>query len=224
MHERFHERFLVELTERLFAHFTGGAWRAPLGARQLPVVRASGARPGARLGQIVCAEAADVARARGLLRAGGPPGEGSFDPAALAAALAADAPLLAGLRTEEGFAQDRFDVPASVDLPAGGPLVLLSAAGTPVDLVVGALIAGAARGLIWKPAPAAAASAHAIMRALGPRAGGRLALLQGDHATGQLLVGPVHVGQGGLVWAAPGPLPADLPPALILPARAPARR
>jgi len=193
-------RVIAELNERLFTHFAGGAWRAPHSDRHLPVMRASGAP----LGRIVCAGPADVARARGVLRLGPP--EEPLDPAALWAAMLAEAPLLGAMRAEEGFAADRLTAPETLMLPARGPLVLLSAAETPLDRIAGALIAGAGAGMIWKPAPGAAATAHLLMRVVGPRAQGRLSLLQGDHATGALLAG-----QGGLIWAGAGAPPADLP-------------
>ena len=231
------QRFIAELNERLFTHFVGGAWRAPLGDRQVPVAQADGQAGGQALGRIVCAGPADVARARGVMRvdAGAQP----VDAAALWAALQAEAPLLEAIRRREGFAGDRLDarLPAVVaqarisdlqqdlpgdlpgDLPRGGPHVLLTAADTPLIRVAGLLIAGARRGLIWKPAPAAAASAHLLMRVLGPRASGRLAMLQGDHASGRLLAG-----QGGLIWAGAGSLPEGLPdPLLTLAATDPAR-
>lgn len=239
------QRFIAELNERLFTHFVGGAWRAPLGDRQVPVAQADGQADGQAggqaLGRIVCAGPADVARARGVMRADA--GAQPVDAAALWAALQAEAPLLEAIRRREGFAGDRLDarLPAVVaqarvsdlprdlawdllgDLPGGlpgsGPHVLLTAADTPLIRVAGLLIAGARRGLIWKPAPAAAASAHLLMRVLGPRASGRLAMLQGDHASGRLLAG-----QGGLIWAGAGPLPAGLPdPLLTLAATDPAR-
>jgi hypothetical protein len=200
-------RFIPELNERLFAHFVAGAWRAPLSDRLLPVARADGGR----LGQIVCAGEADVARALGVLRRGAP-AEGA-GMAELWQALRAEAALVSAMRAEEGHASDALSAPEEVDLPGKGPLVLLSSAAVPVDRLAGALIAGARTGLIWKPAPGAAASAHAMMRALGPGAQGRLVLLQGDHATGELLAG-----QGGLVWMSAEPVPEELPrPVLSLP-------
>jgi hypothetical protein len=206
-------RFISELNERLFTHFVGGAWRAPQTDRHLPIARASGGR----LGQIVCAGPADVARARGVLRLDPP--YHLVDAAVLWAALLAEAPLVGAMRALEGFPADALAAPEALDLPGQGPLVLLSAAETPVDRLAGALIAGARAGLIWKPAPGAAASAHLLMRALGPLARGRLALLQGDHATGALLAET-----GRLIWAGAEAPPADLPaPALDLSARHAAR-
>jgi hypothetical protein len=202
-------RFIPELNERLFTHFAGGAWRAPYSDRHLPVMRASGVP----LGRIVCAGPADVARARGVLRLGPP--EKLLDADALWEAMMDEAPLLSAMRAEEGFPADRLGAPEPLQLPETGPLVLLSAAETPVDRIAGALISGVRAGLIWKPAPGAAASAHLIMRALGPLTGGRLALLQGDHGTGALLAG-----QGRLIWAGAGPPPGGLPvPALDLSSR-----
>lgn len=212
--------FTAELNERLFTHFAAGAWRAPLADRHLPIRRASGAR----LGQIVCAGEADIARARAGVLASRRAGVAPADPAALWRALRAEAALLESLRAGEGFedalrARDSVALPEPAGLPDAGPLVLLTAASAPVDRLAGLLIAAMPTGLIWKPAPGAAASAHLVMRVLGPLAGGRLALLQGDHATGALLAR-----RGGLVWAGTGPAPGDLPrPLLSLAARVPGR-
>jgi hypothetical protein len=128
--------------------------------------------------------------------------------------MLAEAPLLRTIRAEEGFADDHLTAPAPL-APAGhGPLVLLTAAETSLDRIAGALLAGAGTGMIWKPAPTAAASAHLLMRAVGPLARGRLALLQGDHATGALLAAQ-ESGQGGLIWAGAGPVPKDLPAPIV---------
>ena len=212
MQTRPDSRYLAELNERLFAHFVGGAWRAPLSDRLLPVTGAAGAA----LGRIVCAGARDIARARGVLRQG--PDPDAIDADALWAAMLAEAPLLRTIRAQEGFTDDQLTAPAPLTPAGRGPLVLLTAADTPLDRIAGALLAGAGRGMIWKPAPAAAASAHLLMRAVGPLARGRLALLQGDHATGALLAGQEAAqesGQGGLIWAGAGPLPEGLPTPLV---------
>uniref|UniRef100_UPI002AFF92F6 hypothetical protein n=1 Tax=Pararhodobacter sp. TaxID=2127056 RepID=UPI002AFF92F6 len=89
----------------------------------------------------------------------------------------------------------------------------------PLARVAGLLIAGAGQGMLWKPAPGAAASAHALIRALGPVAGAGLAMLQGDHATGAALAG-----QGPLIWASDASPPADLPVSLRVPGTGPHRR
>ncbi len=191
--------FIAELNERLFTHFTGGRWRVPLSQRHLPVHRASGVR----FGQIVCAEPPDVTRALGDLAQAGTPAPGG----AMAAALAALAGPLAALRMEEGF--DDARVPALIpDPPPGtGPVVLMTAADMPLLRIGEVLIGLAGRGVIWKPAPRASASAHLLMRHLGPMAAGRLALLQGDHASGAALAAEA---QGQLVWASAAPLPSGL--------------
>lgn len=197
--------FLAELNERLFVHFIQGAWRVPSGARLLPVLPFDRGR----MGRIACADRLEVARACAGL------GQGRVaPPAALAAAYEAQRAVLADLRALEGF-DDPAAPPPVLDLPGEGPLVLLSAAQTPVALLAGVLIAGARRGVLWKPAPRAAASAHLMMGDLGPLAGGNLALLQGDHATGALLRG-----RGALIWASPDANPEA---ALSLPATAPHR-
>ena len=178
-----------DLRERLLVHFVQGAWRAPLSVRMV-------AGP---LGPIVAAGAADVARAR-RLRAGG----GFALP---------DAAMLATLRAAEGFADPPAPLPPVPDLPKGA--VLFSAADAPVAMILALLRSGARNGLIWKPAPGAAASAHLIMAALGPAAQGALAMVQGDHASGALLAKGAPV-----VWLSPRPAPEGLDLALSLRANA----
>ena len=185
--------FLAELNERLFVHFIAGRWMAPLSDRLAEVL----AFDSGRMGRLACAGDADVARALAGLRPGRAQG--------LEQAYAEAAPMLRRLRALEGFT-DPVAAPVPAALPGQGPLVLLSAAAVPMADLTGLLIAGAARGLIWKPAPRAAASAHLLMRALGPRAAGGLALLQGDHASGALMAG-----QGALLWASQAPCPFSLP-------------
>lgn len=217
------ELFLAELRERLFAHFVGGCWRVPLADRHLSAPPGN-EKPGAGgalagLGRIVCAGADDIARARAGI------GGDCAAPAAFHAALAERAGMLERLRQVEGgpVAPEGFAVPDALPaLPESGRAwVLLSVAGMPAPDLAALLIAGArAGGMIWKPAPRAAASAHLLMEALGPLAGGRLAMVQGDHATGALLAQ-----EGALIWASPTPAPPDLPvPLLSLRPRAPGRR
>ncbi len=200
--------FLAELNERLFVQFVGGRWMAPLGERHLRALPLEGAR----MGRLVCAGPGDIARARLGMEPTAVQGSG------LGAAYAPLRRMLQDLRRVEGF-DDPVDAPMPLALPGLGPLVLLSAAGTPVSDVAAVLFAGAARGVLWKPAPRAAASAHLLMRALGPLAGGNLALVQGDHQTGALAAG-----QGALVWASPAAVPPGLAPVLSLAARVPPRR
>ena len=198
--------FLAELNERLFVQFADGRWIAPLGERHLAVLPFDEGR----VGRLICAEVGDVARA--MRRLG--PGSG----AALAAAYRAVGPMLVRLRAMEGFddpAGDPADLPEIPALPEG-PLTLLSAADTPVAQIARLLIAGADKGLLWKPAPRAAASAHLMMRVLGPLARGGLAMVQGDHASGALAAA-----QGGLIWASAAPVPTGLRPVLSLGATAP---
>lgn len=205
--------FLAELSERLFVMYLGGRWMAPLSDRLIPA-------PGLASARLACAGAADLARA-GLR--GGP-----VDGAGLAAAYGAAAPVLRALRAFEGVADPVAppedwrpeDWPvAGGSAVAAGPLVLLSAASVPLARIVGLLIAGADRGLLWKPAPGAAASAHVLMRALSPVAGTRLAMVLGDHATGA-----AAAGQGALVWASDAEPPDGLAVSLRVPARGPRRR
>jgi acyl-CoA reductase-like NAD-dependent aldehyde dehydrogenase len=167
--------FLAELNERLFVHFVAGRWTAPLSSRLLEV------RPldGARMGRLACGDARDAQRAVAGLGPGRSEG--------LAGAYEAQRPRLAALRALEGF-DDPAGPPVAADLPGQGPLVLLTAGDAPVGRLAGLLIAAAPRGVLWKPAPAAAASAHLLVAALGPAAGRGIALVQGDHATGAALM------------------------------------
>ncbi|MCC5971788.1 MAG: hypothetical protein JJU15_17745 [Pararhodobacter sp.] len=201
--------FIAELNERLFTHFTRGAWHAPYSQRLLPV----GLDPDQPLGRIACADARDLERAFAhLCRAGAAPAPEALASEALAVALHAQAQAITLLRAREGFA----DAPGPLDpvvLPSAGPMVLLSAASMPVAGLTPLLIAGAQHGMLWKPAPGAAASAHLIMRLLGPLAGGRLAMVQGDHETGAALAR-----MGPLVWASAAPLPPGLPAPVWTPA------
>lgn len=181
--------FVEELGERLFVHFVGGRWRAPISARLgagLPL-------PEGRSGHLVCADARDAERAIGLLRPG--------SAAALSQGYEALRPRLALLRRIEGFTDPAgpVEMPDPAHLPGQGPLVLLSAGDHPVARLAGLLIATAPLGVVWKPAPAAAASAHLVVAALGPLAAGGIALVQGDHASGEALAR-----LGRVIWAAPG--------------------
>jgi hypothetical protein len=195
--------YRAELNERLVVHWTGGAWRVPLGQRHAEVRAADGSR----LGRIVCADAADVARAIAGLVPAPPP-----DPGALARALDPVAGLLAEVRALEGVAGDAW-APCGFAPEGQGPAVLLTAADRPVAEIVAALAALAPRGAVWKPAPGAAASAHLILRALAPVLGRSVALVQGDHASGAALAAGLAP-----VWAGQGPAPLSLAGA------APARR
>lgn len=212
--------FMAELNERLFTHFTRGAWRAPYSQRLLPV-GGDAANP---LGRIACADARDLARAMAALTQGVGP---EADENALMAALQTEGGALAQLRAVEGF-NDPWPAPfAPLSLEGTGPLVLLSSAGLSLARLVPLLINGAQRGMVWKPAPGAAASAHLLIRTLGPLAAGRLAMVQGDHATGAAMAGMLP-SNARLLWASEAALPtglcADLPvPALRIPATDPAR-
>lgn len=197
--------FRAELSERLFVLYLGGRWMAPLSGRLIGV-------PGLPMARLACAEAGDVARARAGLRPAG------AEVGALRAAYAASAPLLRALRAYEVMG-DPVSEPEDWALPFAGPAVLVTATSVPLSRVAGLLIAGAGQGMLWKPAPGAAASAHALIRALGPVAGAGLAMLQGDHATGAALAG-----QGPLIWASDVPPPAGLPVSLRVPATGPHRR
>ncbi|GAB4261498.1 MAG: hypothetical protein Kow0013_06100 [Pararhodobacter sp.] len=203
-------QFLAELNERLFVHFIQGQWRAPTGARHLPVLPFDGAR----VGRIVCAEARDVARARAGLGQGAP-----APPDRLRAAYEALRGDLAALRRREG-AVDPAGPPRAQAVPGEGPMVLLSAAAVPVSTLAGVILAAAGRGVLWKPAPGAAASAHLLVRGLGPLMDGNLALVQGDHATGAAVL----AGGGAVVWASDASAPEGVAPVLSLAATDPRHR
>lgn len=209
--------FMAELNERLFTHFTRGAWRAPYSQRLLAV----GRDPCKPLGQIACAGPRDLVRALAALER---PAAGPVpDPCALLTALQASGTALARLRAVEGFTDPWPGPFQPLKLETGGPLVLLSSAELPLTRLVPLLVAGAQQGMIWKPAPGAAASAHLLIRHLGPLSAGRLAMVQGDHATGAALAGMLPP-DARLIWASAAPPPTGLPePAVRIETTAPAR-
>lgn len=185
------EQFLAELKERLVVHFVDQRWRAPLSERALPI-----ARP--RAGKIMCGTKADVTRAVAGLR------QGAIDTQAMRAAATAVLPVVGAVRALEAVGEDLRDMDPPT--PSGAaPVMLLSAASTPPDRVITALLANAPRGVLWKPAPGTAASAHVIMRALGPVAGGRLAMVQGDHQTGAIMAAT-----GPVIWMSGAPMPVEI--------------
>ncbi|WFE76379.1 hypothetical protein [Roseinatronobacter sp. S2] len=57
-----------DFTERLFTHFVGGAWRAPLGTYAMPVTL----QDGHVVGQVIAAEQADIARLCRTMRGADP--------------------------------------------------------------------------------------------------------------------------------------------------------
>ena len=190
--------YRAELNERLVVHWTGGAWRVPLSTRHLPVAAADGSA----MGRLICAEDPDLLRAMAGLRPVGHP----LNPEALAAAMAPHAALMARLRALEGVTGDRWDADLALrtlraTLTSDKPVTLLSAADRPISELAGRMAALATGGVLWKPAPRAAASAHLLMRALAPLLGPAAALLQGDHASGGLLARaarPLWLGQGSV--------------------------
>ncbi|WP_370241168.1 hypothetical protein [Pararhodobacter marinus] len=189
----------------------GGRWTASLGQRMIPVP----AVPGARL---VCADAGDLGRALAGLQGG----SGRPDPDALYRAYADEKPLLARIRAREGVADPCAAPERSPLQQPRGPALLLSAASFPLSRIMRLLVALAPGGVVWKPAPGAAASAHLLMRVLVPHAGGRLALLQGDHATGGLLAKTMTEGQGTLIWASDAAPPDGMDACTRVSARGPA--
>jgi len=208
--------FMAELNERLFTHFTRGAWRAPYSQRLLAI----GRDPAKPLGRIACADPSDLARALAAFDPACGPFPGA---AALLAAVQAQGEALARLRAVEGFTDPWPGPVQPLILPIPGPVILLSSAALPLARLVPLLVAGAQRGMIWKPSPGAAASAHLLMRHLGPLAAGRLAMVQGDHATGGALADMLPP-DAGLIWASAAPPPAGLrTPAITIATTDPAR-
>lgn len=192
------EHFIAELKERLITHYSAGAWRVPLGARQ---------HPGGAYGPVICADDADLARAQaGLRPLPAPPRE-----AEVWGALTARATLFAELRSAEGAMGDALARRAMPVLPDQGPYMLLTSAEMPLADLAALLVAAAGKGgLIWKPAPAAAASAHLLGATLAPLLGPAMALVQGDHITGAALAG-----RGPLIWASHA-LPSDSLPSPVV--------
>ncbi|MBR3369904.1 MAG: hypothetical protein IKG52_04665 [Rhodobacteraceae bacterium] len=63
-----------DFSERLFAHYVGGAWRAPLGTHPIAVVT----QDGRALGHVIAAQRADVSRLRNNLRGADAAARGRF--------------------------------------------------------------------------------------------------------------------------------------------------
>ena len=104
------------------------------------------------------------------------------------------------------IAGDGDDVARALGLMAArypAPVALLSAAHTP-EAALRALLDGLAQGpgVLWKPAPAAAASAHALVQARREALGQGVALIHGDHATGRALAERLPV-----LWLSSAPVP-----------------
>lgn len=193
---------MAELNERLFTHFVRGAWRAPYAQRMLAVGRDL-RQP---LGRIACAGPRDVARAMAALQQPPDPPPNAMN---FMAALRPIGEAFTRLRAAEGFDDPWPDTFEPVALAPGEAFVLLSSAALPAGRLVPLVVAGAQKGMIWKPAPGGAASAHLLMRCLGPLSAGRLAMVQGDHATGAALAEALAPG-ARLLWASANP-PPDLP-------------
>lgn len=201
-------QFLAELNERLFVHFADQQWRAPLGARLLSV----NAYDNGRVGQIVCAGTDDIVRAFEGLRSSDPFNETTF-----LSVLDKLRDKWTALRKLEA-ASHSSALPAVSEIvkagnPGQGPTALLSAADLSFDALRAALLDGVQRGgLVWKPAPNAAGSAHLLMSHLAPLSAGRLALVQGDHASGEMLAREARARNGEVLWASRMPMPQSLAP------------
>ena len=113
---------------------------------------------------------------------------------------------LEGVTESEGRDPDCYALPLFDPPGSDGPVGLLTGARVSLLVVTGVVMACADRGVLWKPAPGAAASAHLLMRHLGPVAGDGLALVQGDHATGRVLAGAAPT-----LFLSDQPVPDGLP-------------
>jgi len=155
------------------------------------------ARP--RPGRIICAGADDIARALASLRAGG------CDPLEFGTAATAALPEVEAIRRLEGLSAG-VEGAGGASLLSDGPVGLLTGADMPARVIVDAILAQMGRGVIWKPSPKAAASAHLLVRHIGPVSAGGLAMLQGDHATGAALAALVPT-----LWLSDQAVPDGLP-------------
>lgn len=110
-----------DFSERLFAHYVGGAWRAPFGTIAASVVT----RDGQALGQVIAAECRDVSRAlAGLCGAGA---GARHDFAALVAQQAED--------LAEGLAAQGARPPTTAILQLAAALEGAEAGDSPVALI-----------------------------------------------------------------------------------------
>ncbi len=125
-----------DLSERLFAHFVGGRWRAPFGTEQIPVPRGDGTAAGS----VVLAGPRDLARAQACLRG-------------------ADQP--ARERAAKVFAELGLAHPFETAQQARAPM-LVSMGVEDRQALGAALGAGLAQGVIWCPPPRAALTATDI--------------------------------------------------------------
>lgn len=202
-------QILPVLSEKLFTHYVGGAWRAPLATRSRPVRLADGTEPG----QIVLAGPADIARAHAAAMAAL---DALADPVkraqwctALEVCLAEAQPLLDAAHAAERHSPSPLHtafrpgiMPRAPGRDGTGngklrPQVLLAAAGTPPDALGAAVrdCIAAGQPVILKPAPGGAVLATVLIDTVAAARlpPGAVCMLQGD--------GP---GTGALLYAHPG--------------------
>ena len=139
---------IEDFSERLFAHYVGGQWRAPFATDALTVA----CHDGAIVGQIVPAGAVDVARAVALRKPADPQAVVRFVKT-LADAQDDLAQLVA---LQSGEQPSRFTRAPSVEPCAQGAVVF----GATDDLgaILDALAASVSGGVIWCPPPS-----HALL-------------------------------------------------------------
>lgn len=136
-----------DYSERLFAHFVAGQWRAPFSAGCVCVPMPGGRGPG----QIVPAGPDDVARAVAVRR-----GADMAASLRFASVLNAALPELTAI-----FELPQIAEPQAQDSPVGGCIVLGSAS-TALPTLLRNLSAGVLDGVIYCPAPEQSALATAI--------------------------------------------------------------
>ena len=151
-----------DYSERLFAHFVAGQWRAPFGHTTCPVPGIDGRR----LGQVVPAGPQDVARAIAVLR-----GADKAARAKLAEAVEAVLPQVAqavAVQTGQPAPQAVLDamIAALRDAAPVPGNVLLSSERTTLVQLGAAIGAGVQAGLIWCPPPCQAVLATTLAKAV----------------------------------------------------------
>lgn len=138
-----------DFSERLFAHFIGGQWRVPFAT----AAQAIACHDGTAMGQIVPANASDIARACAL----GAAADGKAVARLAAAVLAArdDLAQLIALQSGQRPAQAELHMPKADQT---GPRTILFGASDDLQVLLAALCAHLRSGLIWCPPPS-----HALL-------------------------------------------------------------
>ncbi|MCC5991028.1 MAG: hypothetical protein JJT99_00750 [Rhodobacteraceae bacterium] len=136
-----------DFSERLFAHYVGGAWRAPFGTKAASVVT----RDGQMLGQVIAAECRDVSRALAGLREAGDGARRDF--AALVAQQAED--LAEGLAAQGARPSTsailHFAAALAGQEPVAAPVALIRPARDDLSVLGQALGRGLGAGVIHCP-------------------------------------------------------------------------